>query len=137
MLSVPMHGWVDITIGDWSDRASYLTDLPCDLLDALITKLQNWIPTCISCDAEGWEYIIVFDSHNIHIIESKDDFSLISIEKSIREVAEEVYNDISEHVYEWSLWNYDTEDEEKRISNERVLEEKLILLRNTLDRRNN
>lgn len=136
MLSIPKHGWVDISIGDWSNRASYLTDLPHDLMDALIAKLQNWVPTCVKCDAEGWEYIIVFDSHEIHIIESKDEYELSSFEKSIYEVAEEVYEDILKNLYEWSLWDFNIENEDERVNNERKLKEKLNLLRDTLDHRN-
>jgi hypothetical protein len=137
MLSVPKHGWVDVSVGNWHSRASYLTDLPNELLDALIAKLQSWTPTCVKCDAEGWEFIIVFDSHDVHIIESKNYYRLISIEKNIYEVAEEVYKDISEHLYEWSLWDYDVKNKTKRIQNENKLKEKLANLHDALPHRNN
>ena len=47
---------------------------------------------------------------------------------SAKGLAEEVYKDISEHLYDWSLWSYDVEDEEKRIKRENEIKEKLELL---------
>ncbi len=129
MLSVPKHGWVNISIGDWSDRASYLTEVHLDILDALINLFGNRKVSSVYCDAEGWEYIIVFDFYNIYIIEDKEENpKLYHFDMSAKGLAEEVYKDISEHLYDWSLWSYDVEDEEKRIKCENEIKEKLELL---------
>lgn len=112
MLSVPKHGWVNITIGDWTDRASYLTDVHLDILDALILHFENYVPACAKCDAEGWEYIIVFDHTETHIITDKaesDDIShkYMVFNIPVRALAEEVYSDILANIRDWSEWNLD------------------------------
>lgn len=135
MLSIPKHGWVNLSIGDWEDRASYLTDVPNDLLDALIEKLNNWKPVCVSFDAEGWEYILVIDSFTVHVIESEDEHKLYSFDISAKELAEEVYKDISENLNAWSWWDYATDTEEQRLKEEENLKKKLKALRKALDKK--
>lgn len=68
MLSKPEHGWADITIGDWSDRCSYLDDVPIALLSEISCVLETHCPRVLKFDAEGWEYLIVFDDYETHII---------------------------------------------------------------------
>lgn len=133
MLSVPKYGWVKLKIGTWSDRASYLTDLPCELIDALIASLTNYSPACVKADAEGWEYTIVFDRFTTDIIEYKDDVEHYSFEIPVIQMAQEVYADISKNPFEWSLWDWDAENETKRAKNERVLREKLAQLKSAMD----
>lgn len=132
MLSTPKHGWVDLTIGSWSDRASYLTEVPFELLDALIRAFTTYSPTCAKFDAEGWEYIIVFDRYDTHVIEYKDDVEFYSVEIGLIEIAKEIHTDISNNLKEWSLWTYDTEDEDARISREKKLSRLLSVLNDLL-----
>lgn len=115
MLSTPEYGWCDITIGDWSDRVSYLTNFPIDLLDGILNILKSGKPSVVYCDAEGWEYMIVLDHYAVHIIESKDSYKLYTIEKNIEDLAKECYYDILNNINEWSKWDTDemTENEIK------------------------
>ena len=134
MLSVPQYGWVDISIEDWKDRASYLTDVPHDLLDKFNNMFEkHGSPVAVGFDAEGWEYIIVFDWYTTYIIESKDTEKLYVFDKCFIEFAEEVYDDISSHIVEWSNWDYNVESEEIRLNEEKVLKEKLNKLRMNID----
>ena len=145
MLSIPKHGWVDITIGDWTDRASYLTNFPEELINALISNLQSHIPSTGKCDAEGWENIIIFDTYTIHIITDKFEsyasvaenpeieYKLLSFDHHIKDIAEEVYQDISENLYAWSLWDYNAENEFIRVGNEKQLSRQLMMLRDAID----
>ena len=129
MLSIPKHGWVNISIGDWSDRASYLTDVHIDILNALINLLQNRKVSSVYCDAEGWEYIIVFDFYRVYIIEDKEEEpKLYHFDMSVKDLAIEVYKDIKENLYAWSLWDYIVENEEKRLEHEKDINEKLVAL---------
>ena len=41
MLENPSCGWVKIHLGDFCDRASYLTDVIYDILEALIHVLNR------------------------------------------------------------------------------------------------
>ena len=109
MISRPQNGWVDITIGDWTDRASYLTDVELDFLDCLISVFENHSPACFSCDAEGWEYTIVVSENNIHIIEEKDSYEYYSydfFDNNIlfKDVAKNIYEDIYNNLDAWIVW---------------------------------
>ena len=78
MLSTPSAGWADITIGSFSDRCSYIEDIPNLLLDAFITRARKRVPVAIEIDAEGYEYTIVLGTDVIHIIsEIENDGSII------------------------------------------------------------
>lgn len=107
MLSRPVHGWTDITIGDWKDRASYLTSVPCDMLDKVADILENRLPTCVYCDAEGWEYIIVFDHFTTFIIHQEESNQLISVDIKIEDIAKELLKDIKDYFEDWVIWEPD------------------------------
>lgn len=133
MLSRPESGWCDITIGDFCSRASYLTNVPMDILKAL-----NGTGTpCVCFDAEGWEFYIIFDWCETLIIGYGDPFGQsdeycvkhFSITKE--EIARQVYYDISENLDEWARWEPSTrvEDKDEVCLNRIVLENELEKLR--------
>lgn len=137
MLSKPLHGWCRLNISSWSDRASYLTHVGMDLLDSFIYGLSNNCSNCVSFDAEGWGYIIVFDYYNVHIIEAKDAFELYSFDISRKDLALELYNDISENIEGWVMWDnpfIDKEDYEEATKTRIELQEKLDLLKDLIDK---
>ena len=45
----------------WSDRCSYLDDVLFLLLEGIEEALRTGNPVAARFDAEGWEYLIVFD----------------------------------------------------------------------------
>lgn len=137
MLSAPKYGWTKITLDNWCGDASYLTDVPNDILDSFINLLKNRKVSSVFCDAEGWEYIIVLDFNMVYIIEEKDETKLYSFNKRITDLAEEVYNDISEHLNAWSEWDYNIEDEDSKIEEKLSLSKKLKELRKLIDREKN
>lgn len=110
MLETPKHGWSKITIGDWSDRCSYLDDVPFKLLKAIKKLYKEHEPVSISFDAERWDYIIIFDRFYTHIIsDSVDDFGEAafkyrSIEINKDEIAKELISDIRKDIDGWSNW---------------------------------
>ena len=109
MISKPQNGWVDITIGDWTDRASYLTDVQNDFLDCITKVMTTHLPNCFYCDAEGWEYIIVISENAISIIREKDTFDYYTYEfyennVLLKDVAKTIVNDIESNLNEWRTW---------------------------------
>lgn len=110
MLETPKHGWSKITIGNWSDRCSYLDDVPFKLLNAIKKLYEGHEPVSVRFDAEGWEYIVVFDWHCTHIIsESTDEecmntFNYLFIEVNRDDIAKELISDICRDIDEWSKW---------------------------------
>ena len=69
MLENPSCGWVKIHLGDFCDRASYLTDVIYDILEALIHVLNRKGSASVYFDAEGWEWYIVFTWYETFIID--------------------------------------------------------------------
>jgi len=112
MLSKPEHGWSRITIGDWSDRCSYIDDVPFELLEALETSCRVKQPIAVKFDAEGWDYIIVFDQFETHIISThvnplsfgEGDYSYYAIEVDRDELAKELVKDIRRDIDDWTMW---------------------------------
>lgn len=106
MLSRPESGWCDITVGDFCSRASYLTNVPMDILKAL-----NGTGTpCVCFDAEGWEFFVIFSWQETLVIGygepfgQSDGYCVKSFDITKKEIAKQVYNDISGNIDAWAKW---------------------------------
>jgi len=105
MLKTPKYGWSRITIGSWSDRCSNCYyDLPFDLLEGLEKACRERKPVAVQFDAEGWDYIIVFDLYETHIITNKDSVEYTTIEVHRDDLARELIADIRRDIEAWSCW---------------------------------
>lgn len=115
MLVNPHAGWVTITLGDFIDRASYLTNVPEDCLDALAYGIENRKPVAVWFDAEGWEYTITFTYDETYIVRQDDEakHELFVIDKSIEQIAKEVISDIERDYDAWLKWDLDLYMESK------------------------
>ena len=126
MLSTPKHGWGDITIGNWSDRCSYIDDVPFELLTSIRRLYDKHEPVLVRFDAEGWEYIIVFDLFYTHIISNKSDkegFNYFSIDVNIDDLVKELISDIRRDIDGWSKWLCYSD-----VTAEKIFERKRFLL---------
>lgn len=116
MLKTPWCGWSEITIGDWHDRCSYLDDVPYMLLEAVDDVNRTGRPSAVKFDAEGWEYIIVFDTWETHIIsnDAEREHNYYTIEINLKDLTRELIADIRRDLDEWSKWcsdsDYETEE---------------------------
>ena len=105
MLSTPNVGWSRITIGEWSDRCSYLDDVPFMLLEAIEESCRINKPVSVKLDAEGWEDIIIFDQFETHIISNlTDTFIHYSVDIDRDELAKELTSDIRRDIDGWCKW---------------------------------
>lgn len=127
MLSTPKSGWVEISLGDWNDRASYLTDVHLDILDSLIALLKKRKSIAVYCDAEGWEYYIIFEWFNSYVITLEEDATLKIIDREIIDIAKEVYKDISNSIDAWANWDLYV-DEKTLKKNKAKINRKLKIL---------
>lgn len=105
MLGKPRYGWTNVEIGDFVDRASYITDVPNDCLDAFIFGLKNGFPVTVEFDAEGWEFTIVSKFYDTFIIMEKEEVEIITTDKTVLDLAEELIEDIELHIDDWSEWS--------------------------------
>ena len=105
MLTKPQHGWSTITIGHWSDRCSYLDDVPYLLTQAVDASCRTHMPQSVEFDAEGHEYIIVIGDYHTHIIVSNDDaHSYYTVDVSNKELCRQLIDDIRENIDGWAAW---------------------------------
>lgn len=113
MLSKPIHGWTEITIDQFCDRASYLTDVANDCLDSAIETLETGKEFRVYCDAEGWEYTIVGTEDAVWIETTKDsdelgvDCVVIQTNAKRIDLFRELSEDIKRDIEEWARWVYD------------------------------
>jgi hypothetical protein len=114
MLETPWCGWSEIKIGDWHDRCSYIDDVPYRLLEAVDHTNRTGMPSSVKFDAEGWEYIIVFDMHETHIICNgfDDGYRYNTIDISLKDLIRELIADIRRDIVAWSKWHYDVSEYE-------------------------
>ena len=111
MLDTPKAGWSRIEIGNWSDRCSYLDDVPYRLLETVDVVVRTGRPCAVRFDAEGWEYTMVFDQSETHILSDKTPdespdviFTLTTIDIRIRDIAKELITDLRKDVDGWANW---------------------------------
>lgn len=136
MFTKPSCGWVGITVGNYKASASYLRDVPMETIGSFIAAIQNNTPASILYDAEGWEFITVFDSYNAYVIECKDlESTIYHYTINFNNVIEDVYNDFNNNFNDWCNWNFnEDEDDVKEYSKE--LRSKLNELRKVIDTMN-
>jgi len=106
MLSKPIAGWVNITVGEQVVCASYLTDVPLDLLESFITTLSYYgRPTVVSFDEEGSYAYLILDYNNALMVVSRDINTVSQEPQCMVALALELISDIREYIDEWTIWN--------------------------------
>ena len=127
MLNKPHLGSVDITIDNFSDRASYLTDVPFDLLNAFIRFYRDGNPQTVYFDAEGWDYYIIIAWDMVFIITSKGNggYMLHEIVVKTDDMVRELIKDLEDNLDDWKNWDgsgkdgdsqhYDTADKRESL----------------------
>lgn len=136
MLSKPKYGWTDITLGDFTGRGSYLTDIPIDLLNAFINALRDFIPASVFFNEEGSEFTLVSHYDGTYIIvEREDKPELISVDIRFIELIKEVINDIESDIKGWADWMcYCDLTVEELAERENLLKIKIEELKNLLEK---
>ena len=102
-LSCNESGWCTVVLGDFSSRASCLTDVPLDCIEAAIHAIEFHMPFCVRFDAEGWDFYVVSDVCNTYVIVEKNDTIFYSCGSVIGkdDIALQIYKDISEDFDKW------------------------------------
>lgn len=116
MFSTPEYGWTNVNLGNFFSRASYLTDIPLDLLNALISAYKYGTIPAVDFDAEGYGFTVVVSiySHKVYIIlDEEESPELFAVDMTMKEFVEEVNNDITTYLHEWTLFDYDVNDTEE------------------------
>ena len=123
------HGWASFEIENFYAPLSYLTDVPFDVMNALITYKDTG---CCSVwfDCEGWNFTLTITPYNSFIISEKDKAELIELSIQPEELINTLYADIINNEDAW-INNFllcgDEEEEKKEIKNQfDLLKDKMI-----------
>lgn len=100
MLDTPAYGWSCISIKDWSDRCSYIDDVPFMVLEAIDKTIRTGKSCAVEFDAEGYFYIVVF--HDIETYVITEDRELLRFDVGVRELASECIADIRRDMEAWA-----------------------------------
>jgi hypothetical protein len=134
MFSKPDGGWVDINIGDYTLSGSYLTDIPMDFLNSLISSLENNLPISIFIDEEGIEDIICAYFDEVFIIEKDvNSVEYKKIDMDFNLFRKDIINGIEMYLNEWIHWSW-THDIEVLKNRENELKTKLSIAKENFNK---
>lgn len=111
MLIKPRFGWVTIKIDEFEERASYLTCVSLDCIDAMIHALSESVDFVVNFDAEGYTYKVISDDYRTFVIMEKDEPQLFTFDKDKDELAKEILSDIKNNIEDWRDWEYSKDEE--------------------------
>lgn len=133
MLTRPNHGWSEVTIGDFTASAGYLTDIPFEWLRACISSLKYNIPLSLFIEEEGSTcFIVSYYDRTYAITEDDDETELKAIGGITHfDIAGMLIDDIKAYFEDWVNWyafDKETEDTDRRTELTELLREAEELL---------
>lgn len=119
-LETPQHGWSKLHMGSWSGRLSYVDDPAFDLLWAVERALRTKQPSAVRFDAEGHEYIIIFDWYDQFVITDRDTPELTRIDMKLKDVAAALVRDIRKDLDLWAAFPASAEDSQFELEDRKI-----------------
>lgn len=107
MFSKPKYGWTHVSIGDFDGAASYITDVPIDVLDAFIDFYKLHKNICVDFDEEGSTFVLVVVSDiDIYVISEREQIVTYKIDTNINELTSEIISDFEKYIKDWENFTY-------------------------------
>jgi len=132
MISNPMYGWCTFQLGEFKGHASYLTDVPIDLINAFI-EYRKTGKAVVNFDEEGSFFTLILSQYNnnIFIIEDRDEIPILHdfSDFSIQDLENELIQDIESDIEGWARFIFGRDDEDFKESRQ-LLIDKLNELKN-------
>ena len=134
MIENPKHGWCSFQLGDFVGTASYLTDVPVDLLDVFINYYTNGYGVAVF-DQEGSYFTLVLTQYNwgIYIIEELNEAILYDFSNdrniSVESLAKELINDIESDLTSWSVEFVINDDQEEITQHRNEIRQRIVKLK--------
>ena len=149
MLGKPFAGWTEISVGTKIiGSASYLTDVPLDLLDAFIKYFSQSYATLgfnVEFDAEGYSFGLIEFAEDLYAVDTDTDSDIPNVTRIPPEIlglkwansrkmllclAKELIKDIEQYFDLWVFWDLiETEDTSVIKKREALLESKLRIIK--------
>lgn len=103
-LTIDGAGWCTVTLGDFTFRASYLTDVPFDCLKAAIKWLTDRTVFAVNFDGEGETCVVISNFLDNYVVCEKNSTMFFKLDEVIdtSDLALQIYKDISEDVHGWA-----------------------------------
>ena len=116
MFGKPKHGWVDIDIGGYHGRGSYLTDIHYDFLDAAVHAFRNNVPFVLYIDEEGCDTFVTSYYSGTFVNRVTDKVETYHSDIGFQELIDTGVSDIEPYLKDWAMyWGYDDDDDAETI----------------------
>lgn len=126
MLGKPAIGWVRIELEDFKFSASYLTDIPCDWLEAIEFGLRTGNPICLKADGEdAGDIYIILDGSWVCMTDGYQ-YTRFFLNSYADDITKEIIKDIRYHIDDWAYWWLYEDDTEKEVKERKEYLTKLI-----------
>lgn len=107
MFSKPEYGWTHVSIGEFEGEASYITEVPIDVLDAFIDYYKLHKNICVDFDEEGSTFVLVISSYvDIFVISEREQVITYKIDMNVDELANEIISDFEKYIKDWENFTY-------------------------------
>lgn len=107
MFSKPEYGWTHVSIGEFEGEASYITEVPIDVLDAFIDYYKLHKNICVDFDEEGSTFVLVISSYvDIFVISEREQVITYKIDMNVDELANEIISDFEKYIKDWEIFTY-------------------------------
>lgn len=126
VLGIPDSGWVNINIGDFNCTASYITNVPFDIVNNSILSLKEEMPFCLYLHLEAYGEVNIYSELKTYIIHENNKTDFYSFDISKEQIISSFIEQIKDNITEWAMWeDFEDEDREEIENNKRELLEKI------------
>lgn len=126
VLGVPDSGWTNISIGNFNCTASYITNVPFDILNHSIISLKEEMPFCLYLHLETYGEVNIYSDEKTYIIHENNetDFYCFDIDKIT--IISSLLKQIKDNIIVWAKWeNFEDEDSDEIENNKKELLNKI------------
>lgn len=118
------NGWANIVFENTTEEASYLTDIPIDILNSLKIAFENNIPAVLFFNCEGYEIYITLGYYESYLCSNKEEKGMFDLSnRGLKSWAKEICDDIENQIENWSEWGYeDNKDSSRKIKRRETIE---------------
>lgn len=115
-------GWGTFSLGGFSARFSYISDVPFDLLGASLRYLRTGETQVVELDREGSTYLLILTPVTTYVIDERDEPTLYAVDRDADDVIAELVADVESHTPRaWAEWLDDEYADELAEELERLL----------------
>ena len=104
MLTKPLHGWTDFSLGTEIYYLSHITNIPLEWLDRAIFGLETLLPFEVRGDCEPGQMVCTVAFSHCHIRFRNDRTCEESVPVTMLEFCKQLHRDISANLDAWTTW---------------------------------